>query len=97
MFHHTHSYLASKLYKSQDPFLLLGSILPDIAVTKIIKWTGGLHGKRSVNKFTKFINKNPGYDWLLKGVIAHNVIDDFTHKNYKGETGYAFQNNQELV
>lgn len=97
MFHHTHALTASKLYQSQDELLLLGSIIPDIAVTKIIKWVGGLHGKRSINNFTKFINKNPDYDWLLKGVIAHNIVDDFTHKNYQGDIGYAYQNNQELL
>lgn len=97
MFHHTHAYIASKLCKSEDSLLLIGSILPDIAVTKIIKWVGGLHGKRSVNNFSKFISKNPSYDWVLKGVIAHNIVDDFTHKNYQGKIGYAFQNNQELV
>lgn len=97
MLHHTHAFTVSRLYQSQDDLLLMGSILPDIAVTKIIKWEGGLHGKRSVNHLTKFIDKYPNYHWLLKGVIAHNVVDDFTHKDYQGGKGYAFQNNQELV
>lgn len=97
MFHHTHAYIASKLYKSENDLLLVGSILPDIAVTKIIAWEGGLHGTESVQSFFKFIqNKYPQFLDLYKGILAHNILDDFTHKDY-GATGYAYQNNKELV
>lgn len=98
MFHNAHSYIASKLYKSEDLLLLLGSILPDIAVMKIIKWrgSGGLHGKRRIKSFPGFIKKDPAYHKLWEGVMIHNILDYFTHNHYQGGTGYAFQNNQEL-
>lgn len=99
MFHHAHAYIASKLCKSEESLLLVGSIIPDIAVTKIIKWRGigGLHGKRRIKSFPGFIKKDPAYHELWEGVMAHNILDYFTHNHYQGGTGYAFQNNQELV
>ncbi len=97
MLHNTHAYLASKLYKSEDALLLTGSILPDIAVTKIITWDKGLHGKENFESFFKFVEKNyPDFLNLNKGILAHNIVDDFTHKDYFGGIGYAYQNNKEL-
>ncbi|EKD90798.1 MAG: hypothetical protein ACD_30C00090G0019 [uncultured bacterium] len=98
MFYNTHAYLASKLYRSGEALLLIGSILPDIAITKIITWDKGLHGKENFESFFKLIEKKyPEYEFLKKGILAHNIIDDFTHKDYPGGTGYAFQNNKELI
>lgn len=97
MFHNTHTYFASKLCKSHDNLLLLGSILPDIAVTGIIKWEGGLHGQESLDNLSRFIKRRPAYLNLYKGIHTHNIIDDFAHTNYIGGTGYAYQNNEELV
>lgn len=98
MFHNTHLYFASKLYKSDDPLLLVGSFLPDLAVTKIIKWEGGLHGVESDDNFNLFIqDKFPEYSRLALGVHAHNILDDFTHLKYITEPGYAFQNNEEIT
>lgn len=97
MFHHAHSFIASKLYKSQNNLLLVGSIIPDLAVMGIIKWQGGLHGEEAVKGFYQFIQMHPGYIDLFKGIKAHNIVDDFTHIDYKGKTGYAFQNNKELA
>ena len=61
MFHNTHVYLATRLYKSYDNLLMLGAFLPDIAITKIIQWEGGLHGKKATLMFKKFTQKNPKY------------------------------------
>lgn len=98
MFHHAHVYLAGKLFDSEDPLLLLGSILPDLAVVAVIKWEDGLHGKDADNSFLKFVkDKYPSFLDLARGVHAHNIIDDFTHKDYVGGTGYAFQNNKQLA
>lgn len=97
MFHHTHVYVATKLYQSKDPLLILGSFLPDLAVMGIIKWDGGLHGAKSTASFSKFIQKYPSSTSLYKGVLAHNILDDYTHTNYHGVPGYAFQNNDKLV
>lgn len=98
MFHHTHSYLASKITDSEEPLVLLGSMLPDLAITGVISWEQGLHGAEADFQFTEFIEQNyPAFINLAKGVHAHNVVDDFTHLDYKGKPGYAFQNNKELV
>ncbi len=93
-----HAYVVSKLYKSDDPLILVGGILPDSAVTKTIGWAGGLHGLEERNKFHQFVlEKYPDYINLAKGVIGHNVLDDFTHLEYLTKPGYAFQHNKELV
>lgn len=97
MFHNTHTYFASKLCKSHDNLFLLGSILPDIAVTGIIKWEGGLHGKESLENFFQFTKKHPTYLNLYKGIHTHNIIDNFAHTDYIGRSGYAYQNNEELA
>lgn len=77
--------------------MLLGSILPDIAVTGIIKWEGGLHGKESLEQFSQFIKRHHAYLNLYKGIHTHNIIDAFAHINYIGGKGYAYQNNEELA
>lgn len=97
MLHNVHVYIASNLYPTKEELLILGSFIPDIAVTGIIKWEGGLHGKESVDSFFRFIQENPAFLNLYKGIYIHNIVDDFTHKNYHGETGFAYQNNKELA
>jgi len=97
MFYNAHAYVASKLYKSEDSLLLIGSILPDIAITKIIDWGNGLHGKENAKTFVKFIQEErPGYLFLGKGVYAHCILDDVSHLKYRDGIGYAYQNNEEL-
>ena len=98
MFYNAHAYVASKLYKSEDSLLLIGSILPDIAVMKIIDWGNGLHGKENAKKFIEFLQEEfPNYIFLGKGVYAHSVLDDISHLGYRGGVGYTYQNNKELV
>ncbi len=97
MFHHAHSFIASKLYKSEDPLLLIGSIIPDIAVVKIITWDKGLHGEKNVKKFRKFIEKHLSFTNLLNGIIAHNILDNFTHIEYHQKPGFAFQNTEKIT
>lgn len=98
MFHHAHIYIASKLYGSIDPLLLIGGFLPDLAVTKIIKWDEGLHGEKSDKKFSDYIKtKHQSLINLANGVHAHNILDDFTHIEYITKPGYAFQNNEDVV
>ena len=98
MLHNAHVYFASKLFKSKDHLLIIGSFLPDIAVTGIIGWEGGLHGNKETSKFFNFIQKNyPTYINLFKGVLAHNILDEYTHYSYKKGFGYAYQDNEDLV
>lgn len=99
MFYNAHVFIAEKLYSSNDPLLITGSILPDIAITKIFDWNKtGLHGKENVKNFYNFILKNfPEFEKLALGVLAHNILDDFSHNNYSKNIGYAYQNNQQLI
>ncbi|MEK7559610.1 MAG: zinc dependent phospholipase C family protein [Patescibacteria group bacterium] len=97
MFHNAHAYVTKRLYKSEDDLLLIGSILPDIAITKIIGWDDGLHGSRNMNKFAKYIKNKPDYINLYRGVYVHNIVDNLAHKRFSGGKGYAYQNNREIV
>ena len=97
MFYNAHAYVASKLHKLEDSLLLIGSILPDIAITKIIDWDNGLHGKENAKNFIKFIQEEkPNYLFLGKGVYTHCILDDVSHLKYRGGVGYAYQNNEEI-
>lgn len=97
MFYNAHAYVASRLHASEDSLLLIGSILPDIAIMKIIDWGNGLHGKENAKNFIKFIQvKNPNYLFLGKGVYTHSILDDISHLKYRDGIGYAYQNNKEL-
>lgn len=98
MFFNTHAFVAEKTYNSKSNLLVIGSILPDIAITKIIGWEEGLHGVENANKFAGFLIKNnPSLKDLGKGVLSHCVLDDYSHIDYNGKAGYAYQNNKELV
>ncbi len=98
MFHNTHAHFSSKLYDSDDSLLLIGSFLPDIAITKIIDWEKGLHDKETAKKFLESIReKNSSYAALFKGIYSHCILDDFTHHKYKIKPGYAYQNNQGIT
>jgi len=98
MFQHAHFYLALKWFKSRNALLCVGSFLPDIAITGIISWDKGLHGKKNVEKFYGFVAKQyPSHLDLYRGILAHNVLDNFTHEEYKDKVGYAYQNNETLA
>ena len=98
MFFHAHLYFSEKIFNlKQDDLLVIGSILPDIAVTKIVGWEE-LHKNKSVEHFEKFIKENnQNYISLIKGIKSHIALDNFTHKSYKNGTGYAFQKSPPLV
>ncbi len=99
MFYNAHAYVAGKIFGSDDKLLLTGSFLPDIAVLKIIDWDkSGMHGREAAKRFKDYIEKHHSdYLSLAKGVIAHNILDDFSHFDYNGGKGYAYINNKELV
>lgn len=97
MFYNAHVFVASKLYGYDEKLILVGSILPDVAITRIIGWENGLHGKENIRKFSKFVKRNSSsLSELCKGIVAHSILDDFTHKNYNNNIGYAYQNNSKL-
>ncbi len=97
MFYNAHVFFASKLYNSDSPLILIGSILPDIAITKIIEWDNSLHHTSNLVNLLKFVEKhNSSLKDLYKGVFSHRILDDFSHNNYRGSFGYAYQNNEGL-
>ncbi len=98
MFHHAHCYIGSKIFDLDSELFLIGCLLPDIAITKIIGWEDGLHGYENSAKFDLFIKDHfPKQTDLSIGVYAHNILDFFSHTKYLIDTGYAFQNNQQLT
>ena len=98
MFFHAHLYFTQKIFNSKiDDLLVIGSILPDIAVTKIVDWNE-LHKSERVERFEEFVKENnQKYLPLIKGIKSHIVLDNFTHKSYKNGTGYAFQKSPPLI
>ena len=99
MFFNAHAFVASKIYNSSSHLLILGSILPDIAVTKIIPWENGLHKRGKAINFFKFVKKDfPELIDLCKGISAHIDLDNFSHNPYNdNKEGYAYQNNRQIL
>ena len=98
MFFHTHLYFSHKIFNSNlDDLLAIGSILPDIAISKVVD-REELHEDKSIERFEKFVKENNSdYLSLIKGIKSHIILDGFTHKNYKNGTGYAFQKSSSLI
>jgi hypothetical protein len=98
MMSNTHALFCKKTLKTDDPLILIGSILPDIAVTGVIGWDDSLHEEKVINKFEKFIDLNyPSYFGLARGIKSHNLLDHYTHNEYQGGKGYAYRNNEIMV
>jgi len=91
MFFHTHVYYSKRVDKNLDPLKVVGSFLPDLALTGIITWDD-LHKKKGILDFFEYVEKkNPEYKSLLKGINYHNTLDYYTHVEYKNSTpGYAY-------
>ncbi len=91
MFFHTHVYYSKRVDKNLDPLRVVGSFLPDLALTGIITWDD-LHKKKNILEFFEYVKKsNPEYDSLLRGINYHNTLDYYTHVEYKGSVpGYAY-------
>ncbi len=90
MFFHTHVYYSKRVDKSLDSLKVIGSILPDLALTSLITWDD-LHRKKGILDFSSYVEKsNPALASLLRGINYHNTLDYFTHLSYKNKTGYAY-------
>jgi hypothetical protein len=91
MFFHTHVYYAKRVNKNLDPLKVVGSFLPDLALTGVITWDD-LHKKKNILEFFDYVKKNnPEFTSLLKGINYHNTLDYYTHVEYKDKTpGYAY-------
>lgn len=98
MFFNTHAFIASSILNSNNPLAIVGSVFPDIAITKLIGWQDGFHDKNNLIKFSEFVaSHNQEYIPLAQGIITHFIVDNYSHNNYMNETGFAFQNNERLV
>lgn len=98
MFFHTHVYAAQKITGRDSSLLIYGSILPDIAVTKIAGWDD--ISKRAEEFRNWLILKDGRYADLGLGMMLHEYpcgIDRFTHSSYNGNKGYAFENSGTIV
>ncbi|MDD5015355.1 MAG: hypothetical protein PHW73_09730 [Atribacterota bacterium] len=93
MFFHTHVYYSKRIDKNLDPLRVVGSFLPDLALTGVITWDD-LHKKKNILEFFDYVKKNNAeYKSLLKGINYHNTLDYYTHLKYKNKIpGYAYAN-----
>ncbi len=91
MFYHTHVFYSKKKDKSPDALKIVGSILPDLALTSAITWDD-LHKKKDILKFFDFVKRQePSFSSLLTGISHHNTLDYFTHIKYKNITpGFVY-------
>ena len=90
MFFHTHVYYSKKVDENLDSLKVIGSMLPDFALTSVITWDN-LHKKKDILDFSSYIEKSePDFVSLLKGINYHNTVDYLTHVKYKNTIGYAY-------
>ena len=91
MFFHTHVYFAEQKEDHLDPLTVIGSIIPDLALTSIISWDD-LHKKKGIFDFFSTVSDNfPESKSLLTGIHYHNTLDYYTHIKYQNDTGYAYK------
>ncbi len=91
MLPNTHAYAAKEITGSTNPLIIYGSILPDIAVTRVIKW--GVIDQQSEDFLSFITRKNKRLIDLGLGICLHELpigIDRFTHASYNGKVGYAY-------
>lgn len=98
MFPHTHAYTTKEIIGKADSLLIYGSILPDIAITKLLDWD--IISKKSKEFRDWLISKDKSYSNLGLGMMLHEFpcgIDRFTHNSYRGNSGYAFENSKSII
>ncbi|HLD15921.1 MAG TPA: hypothetical protein VJB94_05065 [Candidatus Nanoarchaeia archaeon] len=98
MFPHTHTYAAREIAGRSSNLLVLGSILPDLAVTGIVDdWNIG----ESALEFRNWLSdRDKNFTDLGLGMMLHEFpcgIDRFTHTNYNGGDGYAYANGRQIL
>ena len=98
MFSHTHVYTAQKIIGNPGSLLIYGSVLPDIAVTKISDWNTI---SQKAEDFRSYLaGKDKNYVDLGLGMMLHEFtcgIDRFTHASFDGGPGYAFKNSETII
>jgi len=98
MLFHTHVYYSKNVDKNLDSLKIIGSFIPDLAVTSAISWDD-LHKKKNISDFFSYVEKSkPEFTSLLRGINYHNTLDYLTHTKYKNSVGYAYSTiNSELI
>lgn len=98
MFPHTHIYATKKIIGNPDSLLVYGSVLPDIAITRILDWDTV---SKKAEGFRTWLNeKDKKCADLGLGMMLHEFpcgIDRFTHTSFDGGPGYAFKNSKEII
>ena len=91
MYFHTHVYYSKRKNPNLTPLEVIGSMIPDLALTSAITWDD-LHKKENLLDFFDYVEKTkPSFAPLLRGLNYHNTLDYFTHTKYKNSTpGYAY-------
>jgi hypothetical protein len=88
---HTHVFFLNKKEINPSPLAIVGSFIPDIALTGIIGWDD-LHKKEIIEKFQKLINETrPELGDFGKGIMCHFIVDEISHRKYKDGIGYAYK------
>lgn len=98
MFPHAHAYATKEITGRSDSLLIYGSILPDIAITKILEWNAISTKAEDFRNW--LISKDNAYIDLGLGMMLHEFpfgIDRFTHTSYKGNQGYAIEKSKLLI
>lgn len=94
MFAYTHIFYTKLVERAAtvDSLIVLGSVLPDIALTGIIGWDD-LHKKEmESNNFRKFVKtKYQSFVNFAADIQRHNELDYLSHQEYKGGKGFAYQ------
>jgi len=93
MFFHTHAYFSQRVDKQLDALKVVGSMLPDIAVTGIVSWEN-MHKRQGVLEFFAYVKKSaPEFISLAQGIAYHCALDRTSHLEYKNShPGYAYVN-----
>lgn len=96
MFHNTHIYITTQAQDSTDDLLVLGSVLPDLAITGVLAWDSGLHDYGKVEQFVKSILDKGRSSLLLTGLQSHLAVDALSHETYSDGVGYAYLHTEVL-
>ena len=96
MYPNTHIHLTKLITGSNNEFLLLGSIIPDLIQEGLMPQAFD----RQVVDLMRFFKQNkPEFLPVCLGMSLHEYpvgIDRFVHGSYNGGPGYAFQFNDEV-
>lgn len=95
----THIYLASKASNSINPYLVVGSVIPDIAWTSLQKLAPErIHNKPGPETFHAFIaDTHPRMSDLAVGVLLHSNERGGDYYSHQFDNGYSYRLGQSLI